>query len=275
MMSVDERQQPPAAAARPAELERLPDHLPPYNTVFHHRLMLAAAGIYLTPASQILDFGCGSGATVYQYRDSGFDAFGFDIANYVDLRSAEDSALFRFSLTGKAGNIPEYQVAKDAYHIDFEDRRFDFVFSNSVFEHVQDHDLALREIARVLRPGGVSVHVFPARYSPLEPHLFVPFGGVICNLGWYRLWATLGVRNQFQQGMTAVAVARANLHYSQTGINYPRIEALLALARRHFAEATLAPQLWTIGSFRHPFVRLPVFRWLYSRLDTVLLLLQK
>ena len=274
-MSVDERKQPPAAADRPAELERLPDHLPPYNTVFHHRLMLAAAGIYLTPATRLLDFGCGSGATVYQYRDSGFDAFGFDIANSVELRSAEDSALFRFSLTGKPGNIPDYQVAKDAYRIDFEDRSFDFVFSNSVFEHVQDHDLALREIARVLRRDGVSVHVFPARYSPIEPHLFVPFGGVIRNLGWYRLWARLGVRNRFQKAMTSEQVAVANFDYAHTGINYLPIRTLLTIARRHFSEATLAPQLWTVGGFRHPVVRIPPFGWLYSRLSTVVLWLRK
>ena len=212
---------------------------------------------------------------MYQYRDSGVDAFGFDIANYVDLRSAEDSALFRFSLTGKAGNIPDYEVAKDAYQIDFEDRSFDFVFSNSVFEHVQDHDLALREIARILRPGGVSVHVFPARYSLIEPHMFVPLGGIIRNLLWYRLWALLGVRNRFQAGMSPAQIARSNLNYSKTGIKYLPVESLLEIARRHFAQATLAPEAWTIGSFRHPLIRIPPVGWLYSRLNTVVLWLEK
>ena len=258
-----------------AELDRLPRHLGRYNVVWHHRLMLAAAGIYLTPRSRVLDFGCGSGKTVYQYRDCGFDAYGFDIANDVDLRQPEDAALFRFALTAASGEIADYRLTGGNYRIGFDSASFDFVCSNSVFEHVQDHDLALREIARVLRPGGLSIHTFPARYSFIEPHMFVPLGGIIRNLHWYRLWALLGVRNRFQQGMSAADVARANLHYSQSGINYPRLERLLEIAGRHFAEADLTPQLWTIGSLRHPIVRIPVLGRLYSRLNTVVLWLVK
>jgi SAM-dependent methyltransferase len=254
-----------------AQLERLPQHLRRYNAVWHHRLMLAAAGIYLRPRSRILDFGCGSGQTVYQYRDCGFDAYGFDIANDVELRKPEDAWLFRFALSGTSGAIADYRLTTADYRIDFDAASFDFVCSNSVFEHVQDHDLALREIARILRPGGLSIHIFPARYSLIEPHMFVPFGGIIRNPYWYRLWASLGVRNRFQHDMSAAEVAKANLRYSQTGINYLPVDTLLKIARLYFAEATLAPQLWTIGSFRHPLVRMPVLRWLYGRLDTVVL----
>lgn len=259
----------------PARLQRLPGHLAPYNSVWHHRLMLAAKGIYLTPETRVLDFGCGSGRTVYDYRDSGIEAYGFDIANGVELRQADDIGWFRFALTGRAANVPDYRVAEAAYRIGFEDQSFDLVVSNSVFEHVQDHDLALREIARVLRRGGLSIHVFPARYSLIEPHLFVPLGGAIRTLSWYRLWAHLGVRNRFQGQMAAEDVAKANLHYSRTGVNYLPVESILQLARAYFTEATLAPRLWTIGGFRHPMVRIPPFDWLYSRLSTVVLWLRK
>ena len=178
-------------------------------------------------------------------------------------------------MTAASGEIADYRLTGGHYRIGFDSASFDFVFSNSVFEHVQDHDLALREIARVLRPGGVSFHIFPAPYSLIEPHMLVPLGGIIRNPPWYRFWALLGVRNRFQQGMSATEVAKANLRYSQTGINYLRLDTLLEIARRYFAEATLAPQLWTIGSFRHPLVRIPLLGWLYSRLDTVVLLLKK
>jgi SAM-dependent methyltransferase len=237
--------------------------------------MLAAAGIYLTPRSRVLDFGCGSGKTVYQYRDCGFDAYGFDLANDVELRQADDAALFRFASTAATGKVADYRLTGGDYRIAFDPASFDFVCSNSVFEHVQDHDLALREIARVLRPGGLSIHIFPARYSLMEPHMFVPLGGIIRNLYWYRLWALMGIRNRFQHGMSSTEAANANLHYSQTGINYPPVGKLLEIARRYFAEATLAPQLWTIGSFRHPLVRIPLLGWLYSRLDTVVLWLKR
>jgi SAM-dependent methyltransferase len=260
---------------QPADLDRLPRRLGRYSTVWHHRLMLAAGGIYLTPTSRVLDFGCGAGRTVYEYRDSGFDAYGFDIANDVELRQPEDAALFRFATTATSGNVADYRLTGSDYRIGFDDASFDFVFSNSVFEHVQDHGLALREVARVLSPGGLSIHIFPARYSLIEPHLYVPLGGVIRHVLWYRLWAALGVRNRFQHEMSATEVAMANLRYSQTGINHPPVETLLEIAHRHFAEAKLAPELWTIGSLRHPLVRIPMLGWIYSRFDTVVLWLKK
>jgi len=261
--------------AQSADLERLPHHLGRYSTVWHHRLMLAAAGVYLAPHSRVLDFGCGSGMTVYQYRDCGFDAYGFDIANFVELRQPQDISLFRFALASTSREIADYRLPRADYRIGFDDATFDFIFSNSVFEHVQDHELALREIARILRPGGLSIHVFPARYSLIEPHMFVPLGGVIRSWQWYRLWAGLGVRNRFQRGMAAAEVARANLRYSQTGINYPQIKKLFADARRFFTTVDLVPQLWTTGSLRHPIVRIPTVGWLYSRLNTVVLWLEK
>ena len=264
-----------AASGSRAELEQLPAHLGSYNLVFHHRLMLAAKGMYLTPRSRILDFGCGSGRYVYDYRDAGFDAYGFDIAGSVELRQPSDEAYFRFGLSGVPGNVPDYEVDELSYRIGFGDDSFDFVFSNSVFEHVQNHDLALREIARVLRPGGLAIHTFPARYGLIEPHMFVPLGGVLTSLAWYRLWALLGVRNEYQRGMSARDVALANRRYAESGINYVPVPRLLHCARAHFPEATLAPELWTVGSFRHPLVRIPAVAWLYSRLDTVVLWLRK
>ena len=70
----------------------------------------------------------------------------------------------------------------------FADNTFDFVFSDQVLEHVQDHNLAFAEIARVMKPGGISLHIFPARLKPTEAHVFVPLGGVMQS----RWWLTFG-----------------------------------------------------------------------------------
>jgi SAM-dependent methyltransferase len=46
----------------------------------------------------------------------------------------------------------------DAASIPLRDASIDFAFSNAVFEHIQDPGRAVREIARVLKPGGHTMH---------------------------------------------------------------------------------------------------------------------
>jgi hypothetical protein len=42
----------------------------------------------------------------------------------------------------------------------------------------------LREIRRVFKPSGISIHIFPSRYTPLEPHVFVPLATFIRPMNW-------------------------------------------------------------------------------------------
>jgi SAM-dependent methyltransferase len=58
----------------------------------------------------------------------------------------------------------DVDVRLDITAMPFEDGRFDLVVCSHVLEHVPDDRLAMREIARVLRPGGSAVLMVP-----LEP----------------------------------------------------------------------------------------------------------
>lgn len=60
----------------------------------------------------------------------------------------------------------------------FDDGSFDVVLSNHVIEHVGDRAAQLdhlREIRRVLRPGGVCYLAVPNRWGLVEPHFRLPF----------------------------------------------------------------------------------------------------
>jgi len=50
---------------------------------------------------------------------------------------------------------------EDVERLSFEEARFDIVVSNDVLEHVNDPSQALREICRVLRPGGTLLLTVP------------------------------------------------------------------------------------------------------------------
>ena len=265
-------------------MEQGPASIAKFSLVRQHRRMLANMNCYLNKESRILDFGCGSGDLVYQYHDAGFDTYGFEIRPAVAYRRPEDEKWFRFAMTGKPANIPEFEVNQSSYRIPFEDGFFDFVFSTETLEHVQDHDVAFAEIGRVLRPGGVSIHTFPSRYMPIEPHMRVPLGGAIQSYYWFLFWAILGLRNEFQKHMAPVTCARNNLHYSRTGLKHMKIRALRGLALKHFSQVELIPHLWRLGDevFATMWGSLLLIpgvhryaRWLHNRCSTVVLFLKK
>jgi len=72
-----------------------------------------------------------------------------------------------------------YEFVKvDDASLPFPDARFDLVVSNHVMEHVgtrADQTHHLREIRRVLAPGGFAYLAVPNRWRPVEPHFRLPF----------------------------------------------------------------------------------------------------
>lgn len=61
---------------------------------------------------------------------------------------------------------PLAKVKMDIHEIPFEENTFDVIFCNHVLEHVEDDILAMKEMLRVLRPGGWGILQVPF-FSPL------------------------------------------------------------------------------------------------------------
>lgn len=116
-----------------------------YEYVFQRALDLAA-----TPNPRILDYGIGLGELIFMGRERNVDIHG------VDRPGIETSD--RAKVIGEDGRIP------------YDDNSFDVVVSNQVFEHIEDVPVALREINRVLKPGGAFLALFPDDTVWFEGH---------------------------------------------------------------------------------------------------------
>jgi SAM-dependent methyltransferase len=188
----------------------------------HFQRLLADAGHPLAKSSVILDFGCGKGGLVRAFSEAGFNAFGCDFAFEMSEQTDQMRAL-----------------DESPYRIPFDDDSFDCVVSDQVFEHIQDYSAALREVRRVLYPGGASLNLFPPRYSLREPHIFVPFATVMQSRLWLSLWARLGIRNDFQQGKNSREVKNLNAAFLADHTTYYGRRELLTHAREIFPDARL------------------------------------
>jgi SAM-dependent methyltransferase len=196
--------------------------------------------IYIETAAKILDFGCGSGAMVYRLRELGFDCYGFDIHDYVVYRTEEDRKYFKFSGEMSKDNS-DARVDQNIYSIPFPDNTFDLICSESVLEHVLDKDLAMYECARVLKPGGIAVHLFPRRFHLVETHIYVPLASFFHPSWWLYLWAWIGVRNEYQRDLPWRRVAEINNRYVCTGLQYLSRRKTRSIAKKYFNHVGIYP----------------------------------
>lgn len=129
------------------------------------------------PYRTALELGCGTGFFLLNLMQAGVASSGFvtDISPgmvQVAMRNARGLGL---DVTGRVA---------DAETIPYDDDSFDLVVGHAVLHHIPDVELALREVLRVLRPGGRFVFAGePTRY-----------GDVIARkLSQFTWWATTNV----------------------------------------------------------------------------------
>jgi demethylmenaquinone methyltransferase / 2-methoxy-6-polyprenyl-1,4-benzoquinol methylase len=105
------------------------------------------AGILARADVQVLDLCCGTGDMAFalqrQAGNEGARIWGTDFAHPMLERALRKSQ----------GKSPQW-VEADALNLPFPDASFDLVTSAFGFRNLADYDAGLREIVRVLRPGG-------------------------------------------------------------------------------------------------------------------------
>ena len=105
--------------------------------LFHSRYaceMLSGARMSDRHSDKILDLGCGNGFLSQLFPN--FNIVGVDVSD------------------GMLANNPHKWVKGSAESIPFGDNEFDFVVCRSLLHHLENPSIGLKEIFRVLKPGG-------------------------------------------------------------------------------------------------------------------------
>jgi demethylmenaquinone methyltransferase/2-methoxy-6-polyprenyl-1,4-benzoquinol methylase len=104
--------------------------------------------VLIRPDARVLDLCCGTGDMTFALRraagKSSTRIFGADFSHAM---------LQRANAKSSDNRSPEW-IEADALNLPFPDAHFDLVTSAFGFRNLADYDAGLREIVRVLRPGG-------------------------------------------------------------------------------------------------------------------------
>jgi SAM-dependent methyltransferase len=178
--------------------------------------------------AQVLDIGCGTGAFSLCALSRGSTVTSVDIGRNL-LKIARHKGVTR-------------PVQADARLLPFADSSFDLVISSECIEHTGDASAAVREMLRVLRPGGRLALTCPNRswrwLILLTSRLRLrPFQGIEDPPSWEEL-----------AGWVSEAGGRIDMHFGLHALPFqlplarrflPVIDAALAAADRYFINQCL------------------------------------
>ena len=134
----------------------------PHDVFFERYNWPAFAELLPGPGRATLDLGCGEGRIGAILREQGHRVSGVDVAPSMIERSRERC-------------VYEEVLLSDAASLPFDDAAFDLVFAFMSLQDMDDPGAALREVARVLEPGGrlVAAVVHPFNTGRDRPYFDV------------------------------------------------------------------------------------------------------
>ena len=146
-----------------------------------HRRLQSAVGFEKTSGLRVLEIGCGCGSEAERFARAGAHYTAVDLTN-----AAVSITRRRFQLANLEGRF----VQSDAENLPFGDGSFDLVYSHGVLHHTPDTPRTIREVHRVLSPGGRAVVMLYYRDS-FNYHVNL---GIVRRLRAHLLRTELGIK---------------------------------------------------------------------------------
>jgi len=144
---------------------------------------------------RVLEIGIGQGTDLLQFAKSGAICFGVDITeNHLLLTSRN------FELHGKQVELHK----SDATQLPFPDHYFDCVYSFGVLHHIPEIDKIMKEVRRVLKPGGRLVMALYYKWSAF--HIFWKLLANGLRNGWLFTKGYAGLLATIESGADGVHI---------------------------------------------------------------------
>lgn len=169
--------------------------------------LVDASGITGEKNVKAIELGCGEGFSTERLRNM--------LPGNVVLEASE----FVKSLIPKAQKRnPDVKVREESvYEIQAKDNSYDLIFLLEVLEHLDHPDLALKEIARVLKPEGYLVLGVPR--EPLWCALNMARGKYLKNFGntpgHFNHWPSIGLRRFVNKNFGVVVKRNQPIPWTQ------------------------------------------------------------
>lgn len=111
----------------------------------------------LSPGQEMLECGCGSAKVSVKMAKHGFKCTMLDYSE-----EAIKLAFENFEVLSLSGRF----ICGDVNHLPFDDDSFDIVFSGGMLEYFTDIETPIKEMVRVLKPGGLfAANMVPDKFS--------------------------------------------------------------------------------------------------------------
>jgi ubiquinone/menaquinone biosynthesis C-methylase UbiE len=191
------------------------------------------ARIYMEPSGDLrgkhlLDVGCGLGGKTVAYAQAGADVVGTDLLE----KNVEQSGAY-----AKMKGAPAGFFVGDAAALPLAEAVFDTVVANDAMEHFAEPAHALREMLRVVKPGGAIWIFFTPHYSPLGSHLYDYVYTPWCHLLFGRAQLQSAIRTVLQERMADAAPGeidrrvREIMESYDRDLNHMSVQKFLGLVR--------------------------------------------